>query len=247
MRASAVRPIDRLTAEWEHVCRGPESRVAVRLLASAEPDVALAGAADLGELVTMLRAAIGDRRATWAPRLFQAMLRSQSVHPLVSRAILQALLPGLVAVARRLSWGAGGDWSDGGAFFGDLLTTAWEVVTEWSGDDRAYAVLDLLSAIRCRMRRQILRHRTEREVAVGPAFERVHDRGTVTIRSDLEVLAQAIDESCGTDLDPMDAAVLYGHRVLGYSMSELARMTGRSRRFLTEHRQRAEHELCKTS
>jgi hypothetical protein len=244
MRGTSSRPIDQLTLDWRAVSRGCESKHALSLLAAKEPAVASTGAEDLGELVALLRDAIGDPRGDWAPRVLQAMLRTQSVDPLIPRAILQALLPGLVTVARRLSWGSGGEWIDGGTFFSDLITTTWEVITEWRGEDRPYALLDLLSAVRCRMRRQIVGRRSTREVAVGPDLDRrLGVRASAEI-SDLEVLAQAIEDLDGNQLDPTDAAVLYGNRVLGLSMTELAKMTGRSRRFLTDRRRRAEEQFC---
>jgi hypothetical protein len=169
------------------------------------------------------------------------MLRHEHVHPLVPRAIVQALLPGLVGVARRLSWGSGGEWRDGGAFLADAVTTAWEVVVEWSGHDRPYAVLDILSAVRCRMRRQLLRHRSRAEWPLrdgrdGGERDELIGGGSGT---DLDELAHAIDDEWGRGLDPQDAAVLYAHRVLGYSIAELAQLTGRSRRYLSDRRDRA--------
>jgi hypothetical protein len=244
MRGTSSRPIDQLTLDWRAISRGCESKHALDLLAAREPDVASTQAKDLEELVALLRGAIGDPRGDWAPRVLQAMLRTQSVHPLISRAILQALLPGLVTVARRLSWGSGGDWIDGGTFFSDLITTAWEVITEWCGEDRPYALLDLLSAVRCRMRRQIMSRRAAREIAVGPELDRRLGITASAETSDLEVLAQAIEDLAGSQLDPTDAAVLYGNRVLGLSMTELAKMTGRSRRFLADRRRRAEEQFC---
>ncbi len=71
------------------------------------------------------------------------------------RFLIQALLPGLLTVAKRLRWGQGGEWDDGSEFFSETLSITWMVLFEWSGQDRPYAVLDLLSAIRCRMRRQL--------------------------------------------------------------------------------------------
>ncbi|MGH9044703.1 MAG: hypothetical protein ACRDVP_07730 [Acidimicrobiales bacterium] len=209
-----------------------------------EPDVASVGVSDLHDLVARMREAIGSPSGGWAPKVLQAMLRAQSVHPLVPRAVLQALLPGLVTVARRLSWGSGGSWTDGGAFFADLTTTAWEVITEWKGQDRPYALLDLLSATRCRMRRQILNQRRAREITLGVEYER-HLNGTASVdSSDLELLARAIDESSGKELESVDAAVLYGVRVLGLSMTDLAKLTGRSRRYLSDRRTRAETQLA---
>ncbi len=86
---------------------------------------------------------------------------------MIPRALLQALVPGLLSVAKRLSWGRGGDWESGGPFFSDLVTTAWEVIADWAGQDRPYAALDLLSAIRCRSRRQLVAHRL-RQTRVRP-------------------------------------------------------------------------------
>jgi len=244
MHGTSSRPIDQLTNEWSAIGRSNDSKAALELLAVAEPVVAATKAVDLFELVGLLRGAIGSSDGAWAPAVIQAMLRAQALHPLIPRAILQALLPGLITVARRLSWGSGGDWIDGGAFFTDLVTTTWEVTTEWAGEDRPYAVLDLLSAVRCRMRRQILGRRSIREVASGPDLDHRLRTTASSDLSDLELLARSIEDLRGTQLDPADAAVLYGNRVLGLSMTELARMTGRSRRFLADRRRRAEEQIC---
>jgi hypothetical protein len=147
-------------------------------------------------------------------------------------------VPGLVSVARRLRWGRGGDWEDGGAFFVDVVTTAWEVIVDWAGQDREYAVLDVLSAVRCRLRRQVLRQRSS-----GGHVVTMSDLSTVpapaAVASGPELLARELDELAGTGLHAGDADVLYAHRVLGFSLSELAAMTGRSRRKLGEGRDRA--------
>lgn len=159
---------------------------------------------------------------------------------MVPRAILQAVLPGLVGVARRLAWGAGGEWEDGGSFLADAIDTAWEVIVEWAGDDRDYAVLDLLSAIRCRLRRRLAHHRA---LLQRPAADSSSDDDwTVPWRqgsTDLDELVRAIEDVTGNEIDEADAAVLYAHRVLGYTMTELAAMTGRTRRHLGVRRDRA--------
>ena len=241
--------MDQLDRDWDAMRRSAASQLAARRLAAAEPTVAATGARDLGELVASLRAGAGQRSGALVDRdrpalVLRAMLRSQGVHTLVPRAILQAILPGLVSVARRLAWGAGGEWEDGGVFFVDCVTTAWEVIVEWAGDDRDYAVLDLLSAVRCRLRRQLLRHRALGERLAGGVD--ASDASAVTWRqgdTDLDELARAIDDVRGRGLDAADAAVLYAHRVLGYSMTELATITGRSRRHLGARRDRAARAL----
>ena len=240
-----LRPIDHLRTEWEVMSRSPQSRQALRSLAAAEDRVAAVGGEHLGDLVAALRRAHGATARARAAGVVQAMLRSQEVHPLVPRAILQAVVPGLVTVARRLRWGEGGDWQDGGAFFADLLATAWEVIVSWSGQDRDYAVLDLLSAVRCRLRRQVVGQRTSAErVQLGLGEDETHLAGESPGASGPELLARAIEDLRGRGLHPADAAVLYGHQVLGLTMTELARMTGRTRRQLDRRRHRALQRLC---
>jgi len=240
MTDSELRPIDRLAADWRAASRSGPSRQALAALADAEDVVASLGVSDLGDLVDTLRSPPDAAGRDRAAQVVQAMIRSQAVHPLVPRAILQAVLPGLVSVARRLSWGSGGDWNGGGAFFVDLVTTTWEVIVDWAGDDRHYAVLDLLSAVRCRLRRQMLAHRAGRDrLVLGLDVEALPATPWHTGSTALDELARTIDDLAGNGLDPMDAAVLYGHGVLGMSITELSRMSGLSRRHLGGCRDRA--------
>jgi hypothetical protein len=173
------------------------------------------------------------------------MLRSLDVHPLVARAALQALVPGLVGVARRLAWGRGGEWEDIGSFVADLLSTTWEVVIAWSGQDRPYAAMDVLSATRCRMRRAILRYRAESEtLSEQPRDANFFLSPNSNALSDLDLLAGVLDDMRDRGLDRADTAVIYGTRVLGLTMKEMSALTGRSRRQLDGHRRRAERALC---
>lgn len=244
MRHVALRPIDQMTIDWEVRSRSPDSRTALARLAAAEEIVATLGADDLGDVVAALRQSDRPADRDRAARVLQAMVRSQRVHPLVPRAILQAIVPGLISVARRLSWGSGGDWDGAGAFFADAVATAWEVIVEWSGQDRDYAVLDLLSAIRCRLHRQVLRQRTGRDrVVLGFDLDAVPRRLRYSGTTDLDELAQTIDGLAGHGVDPFDAALLYGSRVLGLTVAELAKMSGRSRRHVVGRRDRAARQL----
>jgi hypothetical protein len=245
MTTVSLRPIDRMNAEWAWLGRSSESRRALRALESAEPAVAAVGAHDLVELISTMRSGRDGVGREEAAQLVRALLRSSRVHPLVPRAIMQALLPGLVSVSRRLAWGTGGEWGDGGAFFADAVATSWEVVMDWSGQDRPYAVLDLLSAVRCRLRRQVERHRAGTEqMALGLAGQEATEFAAVSSGPDLDLLARTLDDLAGHGLDPGDAAVVYGHRVLGLSLSELSRLSGRSRRHLSNRNHRAERVLC---
>lgn len=240
MDDTMLRPIEGLEGDWNARRRAGPSVDALRRLAAAEPVIAELQVADLGEVVGRLRQAREGGDPVRAAAVVRAMLRSAAVDPLVPRAILQALVPGLVGVARRLGWGAGGDWEGPSAFFVDLLATAWELVVDWAGDDRPYAVLDLLSAARCRMRRELVRQRRAAgRVVVGLDLSALRPEPWRGGLSDLDELARALDDVVDDEGDRSAAAVLYAHRVLGYSMTELARQTGRSRRYLGQQRDRA--------
>lgn len=261
MNLTALRPMTLLDNDWCALCHSPTSKEALERLAAAEPLVARLGARDLGDLVGMLR----GHRAPGSPSssldtqedrggvrdrdlpaaVVRAMLRSAGVHRLVPRAIVQALTPGLVSVGRRLGWGAGGEWPDGGAFLADALATLWEVVEEWAGEDRSYAVLDLLSAVRCRLRRRLLQHRRQQDrvLPVPQVDADVRAGRWCSADTDVDQLAAAIDGAWGRELDRTDAAVLYAHSVLGYSLSELSALTGRSRRYLGARRDHAAQVL----
>ncbi len=176
MTTVSYRPVDQLAAEWSVSGRSAESRRALEALRRREPGIDAGlppDVGDLGDLVERLHrigptTATGARQAREAAaEVVRALLRSADADPMIPRALLQALVPGLLGVANRLSWGRGGDWEGGGPFLSDLVTTAWEVIADWAGQDRPYAALDLLSAIRCRSRRQLVAHRL-RETRVLP-------------------------------------------------------------------------------
>jgi len=69
------------------------------------------------------------------------------------------------------------------------------------------------------------------------------DRGT-TAETLLDELARAVIDEQGRGMPLDEAQVLYGNSVLGYSIAELATLTGRDRRGLSTRRNRARRRLC---
>jgi DNA-directed RNA polymerase specialized sigma24 family protein len=195
------------------------------------------------DLVAHMRRASGRTGREEAAHIVRVLLREANTDPFVARLLIQALVPGLINVAGKLRWGQGGDWRDGEEFFGELLATAWCVIAEWAGQDRRYAVLDLLSAIRCRVRRQLFHAKDLAERTVPTEPERVADRA-VPSETALDELARTVVDECSEGMPTDEADVLYSHSVLGYSISELAVLTGRSRRGLYTRRDRARRRLC---
>ncbi len=247
-----VAVIDQMTAEWHSIGR---SRVAVRALrdvARRDPGLSLlVFGLDNGpppcptpyDLVDHMRRASGRIQREEAARLVRVLLREADADPFICRMLVQVLLPGLVVVAGKLQWGRGGEWRDGEEFFAELLSTTWLVLREWSGQDRPYAALDLLSAIRCRLRRQLFRSKElgGRSMPLGPEAA---DEGSVRTETDLEELARLLIELHRDGMRPEEVQVLYAHHVLGYSMAELAALTGRDRRALYARRDRGQRRLC---
>ncbi len=161
------------------------------------------------------------------------MLELAPCDPLLRRALLQTLLPGIVAVARRLDWGRGhAQVDDAASFLADLITTMYEVIVEWGGQRRNYAAPDLLNAVRCRMRRRL-----ECDALTAAIPLEVADlKGQIPSAFDddpTESLAGLL-RAQRAELDPIGAAALYGREVLGLSYRELATMTGLSPRRLAD-------------
>jgi DNA-directed RNA polymerase specialized sigma24 family protein len=255
-----IPAIEQLNIEWRTVGRSLAARRALQDLASRNPAVARltegeneadgSGAGSrppacetLFDLVTFMRRASGRRGREEAAALVQILLRDGRADPLLARCLVQALLPGLLTVARRLRWGQGGEWENGSEFFSELLSTTWLVIDEWTGQDRPYAVLDLLSAIRCRLRRQLFRARALRQqqvqLSTSAATQRVSQDET-----DLELVARRLLELRSEGMADDEVEVLYAHHVLGFSISELATLTGRDRRALYARRSRGQRRLC---
>ena len=256
-----VALIDQMAAEWASLGRSRPAIRTLQAMAGRDPGLhaLVVGDGDGNDhdpppcptpcaLVEHMRRARGARQREEAARLVRVMLREADGDPFVSRMLVQALVPGLVAVAGKLQWGRGGDWQDGEEFFGELLSTTWLVLQEWAGQDRPYAVLDLLSAIRCRLRRQLFRAKDAdgRSTSLTPELMEMGLAGLATTRheTDLEELARLLIELHGEGMRPDEVEVLYAHHVLGYSIAELASLTGRDRRALYARRDRGQRRLC---
>jgi DNA-directed RNA polymerase specialized sigma24 family protein len=98
----------------------------------------------------------------------------------------------------------------------------------------------LLSAIRCRLRRQAQAYRRHLEASTDLADVADSRSPGTTV---LEDLARALERLAGGEISRSDAAVIYAHRVLGYSISELAGLTGHTRKQLDYWRLRGERVL----
>jgi hypothetical protein len=103
-------------------------------------------------------------------------LANLDAHPLLPRFLLQALVPGLLNVAKKLDWGQGGPWENGTEFWAELMAELWAVMADWSGTYRQYAASDLLNAVRMRLRRRLVAPLREVPSSDLPSYLRAVDR-----------------------------------------------------------------------
>ena len=241
-RAAMAHPsLLRLSRQWDAVAHTGASREALHALSATEGCVAELGVADLGQLVDALRGSRRSLSPTDADRVVAAMVAHQDLDPLIGLSVVVTLLPGLVMVGRRLEWGAGGPWGHPEAFSGEMVSVAWEVVADWTGRRREFMVPALLGAVRKRLVRQGEAWR--REVAGRGDADELEQLAGPSL-SAAEELARALDTATGGVLSRQEAAIVYGHRVLGLAMTELSAMTGESRQSLDRRQRAAEARLC---
>jgi len=148
--------LGQLRDDWRWRGRTRESRQACNELRERHPDLAIAGLIDLRDVVTALDTG-GGRSVLERARIVQALLIEAS-NAVVRRALVQALLPGVVSVCRQLRFGQGivDQPHETVAMAVSLLN---ELIVDWAGQSRPYAAPDLLSALRGRLRRWLLKEK----------------------------------------------------------------------------------------
>ncbi|MBW4031006.1 MAG: hypothetical protein HIU57_10135 [Acidobacteria bacterium] len=151
--------LGQLRNDWRWRCRRDASIHAMAQLRERHREIDLEGLADLGELVCSLDTR-GGRSVLDRAHVVQALL-SEAANEEIHRALLQTLLPGVVNVCRQLRFGQGIVNEPR-----DTLTAAIsllsELITDWAGESRPYAAPDLLSALRGRLRRWLLKEKEAR-------------------------------------------------------------------------------------
>ncbi len=120
------------------------------------PELGLGQLNDLCEVVDALEAR-GGRSVLARAEIVRALLL-EADDPQIHRTLLQTLIPGIVSVCRQLRFGDGiiADPSETVAM---ALGLASELLVDWAGESRQYAAPDILSALRGRLRRWLLKEK----------------------------------------------------------------------------------------
>ncbi|MGH3732357.1 MAG: hypothetical protein ACRDVC_03140 [Acidimicrobiales bacterium] len=148
--------LNNLRDEWRWIGRRSSAREAVRRLDERHPTLRLADAHDLCDVVDLLESRSG-RSVLDRARIVRAMLEESS-DPDIHRALLQTLLPGVVSVCRQLRFGDG-VIEEPSETLSMAISLLSELLVDWAGQSRAYAAPDLLSALRGRLRRWMLKEK----------------------------------------------------------------------------------------
>ena len=133
-------------------------------------ELALDGVSDLGDIVSALEPR-GGRTVEQRAAIVRVLL--EDAHdPLLHRTLLQTLLPGVVSVCRQLQFGRGilAQPSDA---LDEAISMTSELLVDWAGESRQYAAPDLLSALRGRLRRWLLKEKAARRDVVDQSVREV--------------------------------------------------------------------------
>jgi len=147
--------LNQLRYEWSAIGFDARSRVVWRDIQQRN-QLDFVDADNLGTLLKRLEPRGGlsvEERST----VIQALLLEAN-NPDVHRALLQTLLPGLVSTCRQLNFGRG-IASCPSDVVNEAITMLSEILQEWAGQSRQYAAPDILSALRGRLRRWLLREK----------------------------------------------------------------------------------------
>lgn len=223
--------IERLEAEWSGLAAGP---LQGRLRRWAVEEPALAGFATPQQLLRHLRSLRGRRADEDA--ILAALVRQAEADAQAARVVLQALLPGLKALAGRLLL----EPDERDEIWSALLAHCWERIRCYPLERRpsriaANVLLDTLQ----KTTRELKRQRRDRgDLAGDQAPERA---ATALDGADVErLLRRAVH---ATAISKEEAELILRTRIDGAEMGAVARESGVSYHALNTRRLRAEKRL----
>jgi hypothetical protein len=227
-----------LEDDWSHAGRGCDATAALARWTERHP--VLDGFANPAAVVDRCHSRDGRASA-----LVAAVLTEASGDPWAARTVLQAVLPGIAAVARRASGYIGGQrpvWQSGDELHQDVILIAFERIQALAGTASPYPCRAVVDGTWQRVRHHAasVRQALAKQVDIDAGAAAVASAD----RSGLEELGLAVIEAvnAGT-LGALDAGLVYSCHVAGYGVAELAPTTGWTARSLWRRRRRAEELL----
>jgi hypothetical protein len=244
-----ARLCSRLDAEWRQIARSKEGRAAVQRWVGEEP--ALAGACSAEDVLALCQrrgdAGAGHGETNGSQAALGAVLRAAANDDFAQRTVMQAILPGLLALRRRASYmvaSPGSRWDGEDELEQEIVTLAYERVRALAGTTQAWAAETLVNQTWSRLRVLNKNERRWRARNVGMCPEWAEDLPDSGEHSAAEQLAHLVVDAVqdGTlALEP--AGLLYTYGVVGnplvwaaeelsYSRRSVSRSLARSARIL---------------
>ena len=148
--------LQRLRSEWSYTGVSQRSTRHYEYFAAQHDTLALSGCSNFADVVRALEPR-GGRSVEQRAHIITALL-ADAREPFIARTLLQTMLPGVVSVCRQLRFGEG-IVSESGEAMGICVALLSELIYDWAGQQRIYAAPDLLSALRGRFRRWLLKEK----------------------------------------------------------------------------------------
>lgn len=236
-----------LSTEWRTIGAGLAARQALQAWADDSPD--LAGFTTPKEVVSRCN----DRNAgEQAQRILAALLYRAGTDHWAARTFLQAVLPGLAAISRRYrnyssQWNPMHEcvWHSLADLDQQVVATAYELMHALAGEVHPWPANTVVDGTRGRVRSYAIAE-LRRRSHQAPDSELDHYQGLVapppyTLAEELAgALIDAVRQGLLSDVD---AGMVYGSRVEGRRLEELAPLAGFHARTAYRHRARAEEVL----
>lgn len=218
-----------LEREWEATASRPEATRALRRWAAAEPALA-----PFVSLTAVLEAVNCRGVSRTANDILGALLRVADTEPLARRCLLQAIIPGLVSLARR--YPGDGEHEDR---FQEVLVLSVERIADLAGRDVTWPATAVVGHVRDQLRREAPVRRSQHV-----ALEDIPDLAAGPDRSAAERLAGVVVDGYRRGaLRREEAALLYATRVVGLPSARVAATLGLDADVVRSRRNRAEARL----
>ena len=212
-----------LRTSWPQLGRRPGALASARAFVSHNPHLRLDDAADLCDVVDQCERDSGRTQVEKA-EIISALLRD-AADPELCQALVVALIPGFHRVAAELAQKFHRSAAD--SFVPEIITSGFEIIGRWAGQDRAYAGPDILSAARCKVRREAVREITRANLESDSGTPNGVEWAAVEVPPDF--YRAALNDFVGTGHDRA-ARMAIAATYEGSSWSEIAQLEGLSPR-----------------
>ena len=171
----------------------------------------------------------------------EALVRQFWLDELVGLGLLNHLRRGMVQLARRFDWGLDAPWNSTDVLGTEIVSRTWRALAGAGGTTVAFPERTILERVRKSLDEE--RRTDRRRRAYCATATRVEDAADPTPRPLLEELAFGL-RHCAPELSRADRALLYAHRVAGFTFPEIAQAWGVQAATLQQRSHRAEERLA---